>query len=114
MSDDRGPISVVPRSGVDIMHDIGLEVDLMVQSPRLERAFMIDSVSEPHGSPTNLFTAAAAKHLYDQECALHDAHASGVAIWILRAEQRLHTAILFYEAASLPVPPRPDVVTATR
>ena len=68
----------------------------------------IDATSpQPYGSPKDLFTAAAAKHLYDQECALHDAHGSGVATWISRAEQRLHTAILFYEAAAIRAPSRP-------
>lgn len=88
----------------------------MVQAPQpLEQLFAIDpELAEPYGSPANLFAAAAAKHLYDQECALHDAHSSGVSTWIVRAEQRLHTAILFYEAASIPPPSRPDVLTAVR
>ncbi len=86
----------------------------MVQSPQgLERPITIDQARpEPNGSPTNLFAPAAAKHLFDQECALHDAHGSGVTTWIVQAEQRLHTAIMFYEAATLPGPVRPEVFTA--
>ncbi len=44
--------------------------------------------------------AAAALRVYEQECALDDARGSGVAVWISRAEQALHSAIVDYEAVS--------------
>jgi hypothetical protein len=110
----RGPISADPRSRVGLAHNRELEVDRMVQSAQQpERVLTIHPASfETDECVTNLFSAAAAKHLYDQECALHDAHTSGVAAWIIRAEQRLHTAILFYEAATLQPPLRSVVLTA--
>ena len=42
---------------------------------------------------------AAARHLYDAECALHAAHQSHVASWITAASDRLHKAVVEYLAA---------------
>ena len=42
---------------------------------------------------------AAARHLHEQEIALHDARQTDVELWIHRAEARLHDAVLEYEAA---------------
>lgn len=41
----------------------------------------------------------AARHLYDAECALHDAHQSHVDAWIFAASERLHAAVAEYLAA---------------
>ena len=40
--------------------------------------------------------AACACHLYDAECALHDAHQSGVDTWIDAAGDKLHAAFAAY------------------
>ena len=42
---------------------------------------------------------ACACHLYDAECALHAAHQSGVDDWIAKAAERLHEAVVVYQAA---------------
>lgn len=44
-------------------------------------------------------TSEAAKHLYDAECALHDAHQSHIDAWITAASERLHKAIVDHSAA---------------
>ena len=44
--------------------------------------------------------AVVALRVYEQECALDDARGTGVAAWIVRAEQSLHAAILEYEAVN--------------
>lgn len=41
----------------------------------------------------------AAQMLYRAELALHDAHRTGVGEWIDAAQDRLHEAVLRYEAA---------------
>jgi hypothetical protein len=43
--------------------------------------------------------AAAAKHLYQAECALHTAHQSHVDAWIAAASDRLHEALVEHLAA---------------
>lgn len=43
---------------------------------------------------------AAAHALYRAELALHDAHGTGVVEWINAAQDRLHEAVLRYEAAA--------------
>jgi hypothetical protein len=43
--------------------------------------------------------AAAAKHLYEAECALHTAHQSHVDKWIAAASDRLHEAMAEHLAA---------------
>jgi hypothetical protein len=43
--------------------------------------------------------SAAARHVYEQEIALHDARQTEVNEWISRAEGRLHDALTEYEAA---------------
>ena len=45
----------------------------------------------------------AAQGLYRAELALHDAHGTGVAEWINAAQDRLHQAVLRYEAAAAEV-----------
>jgi hypothetical protein len=47
--------------------------------------------------------AAAAKHLYAAECALHTAHQSHVDAWIAAASDRLHEAIVEHMAAEADV-----------
>jgi hypothetical protein len=42
---------------------------------------------------------AAAQHLYEAECALHDAHQSQVDEWITAASNRLHDALVEHLAA---------------
>jgi len=39
---------------------------------------------------------AAARRMYDAECALHIAHQSGVDQWVKAAGDRLHDAIVAY------------------
>ena len=43
--------------------------------------------------------AVTAQHLYDAECALHDAHQSHVDEWIAAASNRLHDAVVDHLAA---------------
>lgn len=43
--------------------------------------------------------AACACHLYDAECALHNAHQSGVDTWIDAAGDKLHAAFAAYLGA---------------
>lgn len=38
----------------------------------------------------------AAAHLYDAECALHNAHQAHVDAWITAANQKLHEAVSAY------------------
>lgn len=45
----------------------------------------------------------AAQVLYRAELALHDAHGTGVAEWINAAQDRLHQAVVRYEAAAAEV-----------
>jgi hypothetical protein len=45
----------------------------------------------------------AARGLYRAELALHDAHGTRVAEWIDAAQDRLHQAVLRYEAAAAEV-----------
>lgn len=67
-----------------------------------------DSANDLTEAPARGFTARAAAlrksraalRMYEQECALDDAHGSGVAAWISRAEQSLHAAILDYETVA--------------
>lgn len=40
-----------------------------------------------------------ARHLYDAECALHNAHQSHVDAWITAASDRLHAAVAEHLAA---------------
>ena len=42
---------------------------------------------------------AAARRMYDAECALHIAHQTGVDQWVTAAGDRLHEAILAYRRA---------------
>ena len=42
---------------------------------------------------------AAARRMYDAECALHIAHQSGVDQWVRAAGDRLHDAIVAYQCA---------------
>lgn len=44
--------------------------------------------------------AAAARRLYDAETALHAARQTGVDAWVGAAYDRLHTALLAYDAAT--------------
>lgn len=43
--------------------------------------------------------ALTARHLYDAECALHDAHQSHVDEWIAAASEHLHIALVEHLAA---------------
>lgn len=45
-------------------------------------------------------TSAAAARLYDAESALHAARATGVDEWIAAAYDKLHLAVVEYEAAA--------------
>jgi len=45
---------------------------------------------------TKLETSVAAARLYDSECALHAARATGVDDWISAAADRLHSALVAY------------------
>ena len=51
-----------------------------------------DHVNEPR-------VAFAARHLYEAELALHDAHQSYVEVWIVAASDKLHQAVVDYLAA---------------
>jgi hypothetical protein len=42
---------------------------------------------------------AAARRMYDAECALHIAHQTGVDQWVKAAGDRLHDAIVAYRRA---------------
>lgn len=43
--------------------------------------------------------AATAQRLYEAECALHDAHRTGVDAWIAAAGDRLHDAVIEHRVA---------------
>ena len=49
------------------------------------------------GETDRLITSAAA-HLYDAECALSAARATGDDTWIAAAADKLHQAVVWYEA----------------
>lgn len=49
--------------------------------------------------------ALTARHLYDAECALHDAHQSHIDEWIAAASDRLHVAIVDHLAAEAAAQP---------
>jgi hypothetical protein len=52
-----------------------------------------DRVSRP---VPDLLVEAAAQRLYDSECALHAARATGVDEWISAAADQLHSALVAY------------------
>ena len=49
--------------------------------------------------------ALTAQHLYDAECALHDAHQSHVDEWIAAASDRLQVALVEHLAAEAAIQP---------
>lgn len=60
-----------------------------------------DHAAEPGPEPVtetavDPAVAACACHLYDAECALHDAHQSGVGTWIDAAGDKLRAAFAAY------------------
>jgi hypothetical protein len=54
------------------------------------------TMTVPAGTDQLLTSAAA--HLYDAECALSTARATGDDIWIAAAADKLHQAVVWYEA----------------
>jgi hypothetical protein len=44
--------------------------------------------------------AAAARHLFEAELALHDAHQSHLEAWVAAASDKLHQAVVGYLAAT--------------
>jgi hypothetical protein len=63
--------------------------------------------AEPSSAPGyDLSVEAAARRVYDSECALHAARVAGVDEWIAAAADRLHTALVSYLEANAATPQR--------